>query len=88
MPYIKPEDRKRFDELIKAATETFNGYSTVKVGELNYFISSLVWSIFKHDSSYTQGNNLIGVLECVKQEFYRRQLAVLEDQKIKENGDI
>jgi hypothetical protein len=88
MPYIKPEDRERFEELIKNATETFNGDFTLKVGDLNYFVSSLIWNIFKHDPSYTHGNNLIGVLECVKQEFYRRQLAVLEDRKIKENGDI
>jgi len=31
---------------------------------------------------------MIGVLECVKQEFYRRKVAPYEDIKIIENGDI
>jgi hypothetical protein len=38
--------------------------------------------------SYTRGNELIGVMECVKQEFYRRRLGIYEDLKLKENGDI
>jgi hypothetical protein len=58
------------------------------VGEVNYVISSIIWELFKYKRSYTIGNNLIGVLECVKQEFYRRQLAPYEDKKIKENGDL
>jgi hypothetical protein len=28
------------------------------------------------------------VLECIKQEFYRRKLAPYEEAKIKENGDL
>lgn len=31
---------------------------------------------------------LFGVLDCVKMEFYRRVVAVLEDEKIQINGDI
>jgi len=30
----------------------------------------------------------MGVLECVKQEFYRRRAVPYEEEKIEENGDI
>ena len=30
----------------------------------------------------------MGVLDCVKQEFYRRKLAPYEDVAIQKNGDI
>jgi broad-specificity NMP kinase len=98
MPYIKKEDRTKYDALIKEITDLLiNGdyfeqshpsRNEVKVGEVNYIISSIIWEIFKKERSYTMGNNLVGVLECVKQEFYRRQLSNYEDEKIKENGDI
>ena len=86
MPYIKQEDRAHFtcdiEDLI----------SQLKInkspGELNYVISSIVWALFDDNPNYTVGNKLVGVLECVKQEFYRRKLSKLEDEKIKENGDI
>ena len=90
MPYIKQEDRKKFDSLIEDVVDalTDHGFSPVKPGDLNYVISKMVWEIFDRNPSYTLGNNLTGVLECVKQEFYRRKLAPYEDEKIKENGDL
>ena len=33
-------------------------------------------------------NAAIGVLECAKLELYRRVVAMYEDGKIKENGDV
>jgi len=91
MPYIKKDDRVKFNSTIEDIIDalTDHGFdTTVKPGELNYVISSIVWRIFRKNPSYTLGNNLVGVLECVKQEFIRRQLNPYEDQKIKENGDI
>lgn len=89
MPYIKQEDRKKFEEgiveILRNLPLTNNG---LKKGELNYVISNIVWRIFEQNPSYGLGNDLVGVLECVKQEFYRRKLAKLEDTKIIENGDI
>jgi hypothetical protein len=38
--------------------------------------------------SYKSINDVIGVLECVKQEFYRRIAVPYEDKKIEQNGDI
>lgn len=92
MPYIEQTDREVYDPQIDALVEQlthFGANQVPKVGHVNYVISKLIWDIFrKNGPSYTGGNNLIGVLECVKQEFYRRQLAGYEDEKIKENGDI
>jgi hypothetical protein len=92
MPYIKPLDREIYDKEINALVEKLTDgdkYTSPTVGEVNYIISSIIWNVYrKVGPSYTLGNNLIGVLECVKQEFYRRQLGPYEDAKIKENGDI
>jgi hypothetical protein len=37
---------------------------------------------------YYHINKAIGVLECIKLEFYRRVAAPYEDVKIKESGDV
>ena len=31
---------------------------------------------------------LVGVLDCVKMELYRRAAVAYEEQKMKENGDV
>jgi hypothetical protein len=94
MPYIKKEDRTAYKEVIDKAVDKLlnklpadNG-KHYSVGELNYIISSIVWKLFDKNPSYTKGNELVGVLECVKQEFLRRRLNGYEDSKIKENGDL
>jgi hypothetical protein len=90
MPYIQPDHRVRFDvpiaDVIKELTD--GGAEAINVGELNYVMSSIIWGIFDKKPSYTLGNNLIGVLECVKQEFVRRRLNDYENTKIVENGDL
>ena len=94
MPYITKQERPRYDELIEKVTTTLlekfpaengKGFSE---GDLNYVISSVVWNLFDKKPSYSVGNKLVGVLECVKQEFIRRRLNGYEDKKIEENGDI
>lgn len=90
MPYIKQEERERFDphigDTLRSLTHRLGRQYTP--GELNYIISSIVWALFDETPSYTKGNELVGVLECVKQEFIRRKLNPYEEEKIKENGDI
>lgn len=89
MPYIKKEDRPKFEdgivEILRNLPLTSNG---LKRGELNYVISSIVWRIFEQNPSYSLANDLDGCLDCIKKEFYRRKVAPLEDRKIIENGDI
>ena len=88
MPNIKDEKRLKFDEGIADILGALQADDEIKMGEINYVISTILWSLWNENASYTFGNNLMGVMECVKQEFYRRQLAPYEDEKIKENGDI
>ncbi len=94
MPYIKKEERERYDESIDKITylllDKFPGdnHKHFQVGDLNYIISSIVWELFDANPSYTRGNELVGVIECVKQEFIRRKLNGYEDLKIAENGDL
>ena len=82
MPYIKPENRTKFNSPIEDVV------AALTVNEQFDVISSVVWELFKKNPRYSTANNLMGVLECVKAEFYRRQVANLEDRKIIENGDI
>ncbi len=84
MPYIKKERRIRFDPLIAPIAEELD-----TEGELNYVITMLVLHyISKKGISYGTYNAAVGVLECAKQELYRRWVATYEDKKIKENGDV
>lgn len=79
MPYIS-EDRR--DE-IDIPTNEYKG-----PGELNYTITKLVTEYVPDDVSYSDFNEVMGVLESVKQELYRRQVAPYEDTKIEQNGDV
>ena len=88
MPDIKKEDRKKFNPVIKKIVSILNKPDKISPGELNYLISKSLYQLFDAKPSYTLGNDLIGMLECVKLEFYRRRLANYEDKKIEENGDI
>lgn len=88
MPYIKLKDRRRFNKKIDGLVAELTTNQELVVGEVNYVISLLIWKLFQKKPSYTLGNNLVGVLECVKTEFYRRLIGPLEDEKIKQNGDI
>ena len=85
MPYIEQKERLAYDIAINRLVELLIDHP---IGHVNYVISRIIWKLFHHKRGYTTGNNLIGALECVKDEFYRRQLAPYEDEKIEENGDV
>lgn len=85
MPYIQRDKREKFTADLEFARLKL---SKTGPGELNYFISSLVWLLFDEDPSYAKANELLGALEAVKQEFYRRKVAPYEDVKMAENGDV
>jgi hypothetical protein len=90
MPYIKSEDRKKFDDVIFQLVNLFTNNAKCEpiMGEINYVFSSVIWRLFKKSRCYSLANSLIGVLECIKIEFYRRQIFMYEEEKIEENGDI
>lgn len=87
MPYIPKADRKILDDkivLLKGEISLKGEFCNL--GELNYVITRLVLSM--KPKSYSDYNALIGVLECVKLELYRRAVAPYEDKKKEENGDV
>ncbi len=86
MPYIKKEDRKKFDYLIK---ELINQKPTE--GELNYIFTMLALGVLKNlGENYSTLNTIDGVFGCAQKEFYRRKIVPYEDKKIAnpENGDV
>lgn len=87
MPYILKEHREKFKNIINLLVATLNEDNEGLAGNLNYVISTLLKRLSK-DLRYKKANELMGVLECVKQEYYRRIVGPYEDQKIKESGDI
>lgn len=83
MPYIKMEDRLKFNTLICEANKIDN------CGDLNYVVSNLCLEYLKKKGKrYQNINDIMGALTCVQQELYRRVFAPYEDEKIVENGDI
>jgi hypothetical protein len=56
-------------------------------GDINYCVSRLI-SLVMGDISYGKIAIITGVLENIKQEYYRRVAVTYEDKKIVENGDI
>jgi len=85
MPYIKLANRNRFENLLHQLVQTMPS----DAGELNYLISRIVDTYIQvKGKNYANLNEVIGVLECVKQEYYRRIAAPYEDEKIKQNGDV
>ncbi len=81
MPYVTPERRELLDK----------GHKPLNVGELNFCIHKLLDDYLYAlgvKPSYSILNGIIGVLQCVQLELYRRLAADYEDQKIEENGDV
>lgn len=87
MPYIKQEERERFDFLLDDLSVAIE--RGCAPGDLNYVITRIVHAYLDaRGMHYTHLNDAIGVLECAKQELYRRIAAPYEDRKIHENGDV
>jgi len=82
MPYIKPEERPRYDQLIQQVVKQFRTLD----GHLNYFITKLLLNLY--ETSYFNFNRVQGLLGCIQQEFYRRRVAPYEDTKIEQHGDV
>lgn len=86
MPYIKKCDRKKFDIILK---EIKCLMSFCQPGDLNYLITKILdCYIETKGQKYQRYNDLIGMLECCKLEYYRKRVSPYENIKEKENGDV
>jgi hypothetical protein len=80
MPYINKYGRS---EIVN------NKIYPTSVGDLNFKISEICHKyIMNKGLCYATLNEVIGVLECAKQELYRQVAASYEDKKKKENGSV
>lgn len=96
MPYISEEERKELDEAIYHMVESirnskcslYNPHEFANyLGRINYCFSRVIVGVMK-TVSYKNIAMATGVLENIKQEFYRRLASKYEDTKIVANGDI
>lgn len=82
MPYIKPEDRPWFDEVVEVMDEL----GVEANGDLNYILFK--YCKYHIKPSYNNYKNFCGELRQCATEIERRILAPYEDSKRKENGDV
>jgi ribosomal protein S3AE len=87
LPYIKSEKRKKYEKIIQELASILKSLPPEEVdGDLNYVVTKLLKEVYP--LRYYHINKAVGVLECIKLEFYRRVAAPYEDLKIKESGDV
>lgn len=85
MPYIKPKARQQIDPVL---VEVRQFAESATLGELNYIITRIVMAHVGPCGDYERIASVTGVLENVKQEFYRRLAAPYEDGKKEQHGDV
>lgn len=98
MPYIKQCYRNTVDQHLTQLIAYINNVPEEQdAGVLNYCVSRLLNGLVAPYNSaeeempiwnYDRINKVMGVLSCVKSEFYRRIAVPYEIKKIQENGDI
>jgi hypothetical protein len=104
MPYISKKDRDLIDcasdftmshgldsflyKLDRLKESKTQNHVVTNHGTLNYIITRLCHWWLGKTPNYEQFNSVLGVLEAVRLELYRRKIAPYEDSKVYENGDI
>jgi hypothetical protein len=88
MPYIKQEERKKYERVLSDLVHLLEEIPEEnRDGHINYIVTVLLKRLYR-PPTYRRYNRAIGVLECIKLEFYRRIVGHYEDEKIRENGDV
>ena len=88
MPYIERKDRLALDYSIESLAIRISTYDEI-AGKFNYSISKMIDILFGQKGlNYANVNEIVGALECIKLELYRRIASPYEDKKIEENGDV
>ncbi len=79
MPYIQQQAR----DVLEMGGKPSNP------GELNYTLTKIIKDYtYRHGLCYNTINEVVGVLQSVQQEYYRRVATPYEDEKIRVNGDV
>ena len=89
MPYIDGNMRDRLDYLVDDLISKLRNTDALD-GQLNYVITRLLAGAYGVDREprYSKINDIVGILECAKLEFFDRIARPYEDTKMKQNGDV
>lgn len=88
MPYIARKDRDQYQQAISELAKLVPPDRMARSGHMNYIISLLIQRVYGESMRYADHNEVVGLLNCVQQEFYRRFTAPYEDEKIEQEGDL
>jgi hypothetical protein len=88
MPYISRSERKQYQEVLSVLAEIIPQDRMLRPGHMNYIVSLLIQKVYGTQLRYADHNEVVGVLNCIALEFYRRKTAPYEEVKIKEEGDL
>jgi hypothetical protein len=94
MPYIDPAIRVKIDNNINDLVESLRFVCAREknplayAGILNYTITRLIREMMPIVRTYGDYALMTGMLENVKQELYRREISIYEDEKKEINGDV
>lgn len=84
MPYIKSNDRNKFDGLLLEVSDNI-----MSKGDLTYCLYRLCTNVLNHgDVNYTTLSTTMSCLEDAKLEWYRSKVVPYEEIKKLENGDV
>jgi hypothetical protein len=89
MPYVTQGYRDDMDKEIENLIHILNRWSDSEAadGTVNYAITRILRALYP-PTRYKNINSAMGVLECVKQEYYRTGASPYEDEKREQNGDV
>jgi hypothetical protein len=85
MPYINQKERKVYEQVL---VDMLN-LPAMNPGQLNYVLTIICKEyMYKNGTHYKTINDVIGVLNCVQHEMYRRVAVPYENDMMIINGDI
>lgn len=88
MPYIKRSERAPYQRILDELAAMIPDDRMSRPGHMNYVVSLLIEKVYGKNLRYADHNEVMGFLNGVLQEFYRRKTAPYEDEKISEEGDL
>ena len=91
MPYITEQNREQLQPVLEPLIDfIFDDKLASNPGPINYIITKICHAYIQGNGYYNYNgfNEMIGILDCVKAEFYRTVVAKYEDEKKKLNGNI
>ena len=89
IPYIDQEQREVFDVHMTTVALNLVNLFDANPGVINYILTKFFKEIVKaKGETYQTYNDILGAIEGAKLELYRRDIAIYENRKINENGEV